>query len=78
MSGVSRNVPTSIFFMFLMSLTICKLYVLVCILPSLTTFGVDQLVFYVASWMYAMEGSANCQDKKGAFGDGKLNFEIIT
>jgi hypothetical protein len=31
----------------------------------------------VASWMYVMEGSADYQDKTGASGDGKLNFEII-
>jgi hypothetical protein len=52
---VNRNVPTSIFFLFFMLLTICRLCVLVCILHNLTTFGVNQLALYVASWMYARE-----------------------
>jgi hypothetical protein len=40
------------------------------------TLGVDRLVLCVASSTYAMEGSADCQDKKGASGDGKLRSEI--
>jgi hypothetical protein len=30
----------------------------------------------MAFQMYVMEGNANCQDKKGASGDGKLNSNI--
>jgi hypothetical protein len=38
--------------------------------------GVDRLVLCVASSTYAMKGSADCQDKKGASGDGKLHSDI--
>lgn len=66
------------FVLFFMLFVICRLCVLAYVLHTLTTFGVDRLVFCMASWMYAMEGSAKCQDKKWAFGDGKLNLEIKT
>jgi hypothetical protein len=38
--------------------------------------GVDRLVLCVTSSTYELEGSADCQDKKAASGDGKLHSDI--
>jgi len=77
--GQKPNAPASVVFFSVFDVACCLQ--IMCFGLHSTQFGwrsalVDLFFAWLLLRMHAMEGSADCQDKKGASGDGKLHSDI--